>query len=153
MVHGVTAEQIATHDEKLQADRFAAVDVAGYIGQDNGSPGEQYCGIWVRQVTDEDEALCYVGASKAEHKSIYEAIEKAGFPFWHTLQSFRGVDGQQKRCGVRTKGKGYSTFSSEQTPSEYGQQKYLSEILSDIDLSNAANIESLSGCRNCRSSG
>jgi formylglycine-generating enzyme required for sulfatase activity len=63
----------------LRAEGFVAVDVAGYVAQGDGTPVELCCGIWGKRADDDEDTRFYVGASAAEHKSIYDEIKDAGY--------------------------------------------------------------------------
>ena len=141
LTHGLSAEDIRRRDEDLRTGGFMPVDVAGYVAGENGKPAEHYAAVWVKRATDEEDARMYVAVSDAEHKTIYGAIEKEGFAVEQSLQAFRGVDGQQKYCGVKLKSDDESTLTWNKIPSMYEGMEYLDKTQWDIDVGNAAQTQ------------
>jgi len=137
MAHGFSSDEIRKRDEQLRADCLVPVDVAGYVTTNDGTPSERYAAVWVQRSADDEDARMYA-ASYAEHKTIYQAIEKEGFEFQQSLQAFRGLDGQQKYCGVKRKSSGTSISTWNNIPHTYEGMEYLDKTQWDIDVSNAS---------------
>ena len=138
MAHGLSAEEIRKRDEELRAEGFMPVDVAGYVATLEEGPVEHYAAVWVKRTTDEEDARMYVAVSDAEHTAVYQAIKKEGFEYEHSLQAFRGLDGQQRYCGTRTKTGGTSTFTRNDIPRAYEGKEYPDKTQWDIDISHVA---------------
>jgi len=137
LAHSLSADEIRKRDEELQVEGVMPIDVAGYIA----TPVEHYAAVWGKRATDEEDARMYVAVSDAEHTAVDQAIKKEGFEYQQSLQAFRGLDGQQKYCGVRTKTGGTSTFTRDNDPHTYEGKEYLDKTQWDIDVSNAGGIQ------------
>ena len=138
LMTGQSVEAIQKVDEEQRLAGFTVVDVAGYIGQAEGKPAELYAGVWVKQTHSSEEARIYAGVAHADHKSVDGALQDQGFRFHHSLQGYRGLDGEQKYCGVKTKSKDKSSSSWNQTPAALEAKSYSDKIAWDIDVSHAA---------------
>jgi len=134
---GLPADEIRKVDEELRAEGFMPVDAAGYVTTEAGKLVENYVAVWVKRADDHEDARLYVAAPYEEHKAIYAELEKAGFLFHHSLQEFRGSDGQQKYCGVKFKSDEKSTFTWNNFASVYEGKEYLDRTHWDIAVSNA----------------
>jgi formylglycine-generating enzyme required for sulfatase activity/Flp pilus assembly protein TadD len=136
-----SSESMLTQDESMRSDGFVAVDVAGCLGSLDSQLTEQYTGLWVRQEFEEEDARIYVGISFDQRMEAYAELSKAGYTFWHSLQGFRGLNGKQKYCGVRTKANGTGIGFLNLSVSEYADKLYLDRIPWDIDLGQAGEPE------------
>ena len=72
--------------------------------------------------------------------TVYTALEQDGYGFQHSLQEFRGLDGQLKLSGVGTKSDGIGNWWWGQTVKQLEEKVYLDKVHWDIDLSNAASV-------------
>jgi hypothetical protein len=138
MAHALSAEEIRKRDEELRAEGFMPVDVAGYVATLEEGPVEHYAAVWVKRTTDEEDARMYVAVLDAELTAVYQAIKKEGFEYEHSLQAFRGLDGQQRYCGTRTKTGGTSTFTRNDSPRAYEGKEYPDKTQWDINISYVA---------------
>lgn len=141
LAHSLSADEIIKRDEELQVEDLMPVDVAGYVATLEEGPVEHYAAVWVKRATDDENARMHVVASSAEHKTAREVNEKEGFVFQHSVQAFRGLDGQKKYCGVRLESDETSTSTWNNVPSEYEGKEYLDKTQWDIDVGNAANTQ------------
>lgn len=137
---GATAESIRQQDEQQRANGFVAIDVAGYIGEVDGKSVELYAALWMQQQDESEDARLYVGADHAEHKEVYQQLEQEGFKFQHALQAFRGLDGEQSVCGVKTKSTSRWSSYWQQQAAEFDSQAYLDKIAWDIDPCQAGTV-------------
>ena len=119
-----------------------AVDVAGYVGETDDQPAELYAGVWVKKARETEDARIYAGAAYADHKTVYGELEKQGFKFHHSLQGYRGLDGQQKYCGVKSKATERGNWSWNHTTSQLEAKEYFDKIAWDLDPSNAPRVPS-----------
>ena len=130
-------EAIQQEDEKQRREGFVAVDVAGYLGQTK-EPAEYYACVWMKKSAASGDARIYAGAAYADHKSVNDELVKDGFKHQDALQGFRGLEGEQKYCGIKTNTSGSASWSSNQTRTEFEDKAYLDKIIWDIDASNAS---------------
>jgi len=140
LLHGLTAEAIRQRDEEFRNKGFVPLDVAGYVGEAEEEPAEQYGGIWVKRHTDEEDARMYVGATSPDSSKVLKTFSKTGYNVRNSLQSYQGLDGQQKYCGVMSNTGGTSYGSLNSSPTDYENKKYLDRISWDINISNAAKM-------------
>lgn len=139
LVHGLSAADLRKRDEELRGSGHVPVDVAGYTAEEHGVPAEKYLGLWVKRLTDAEDARPYMGVAEADLASTSEALQKAGFPCQRCLQSFRGVGGQQKYCGVQSQGEDARkrSWSWNEAETEFENQRTLHKLFWDIEISEA----------------
>ncbi|MEZ6127570.1 MAG: protein kinase [Planctomycetaceae bacterium] len=135
-------DSILDKDETQRNDGFVAVDVAGYLGEQEGQSAELYAAVWVERQNSDQDARIYAGVSFEKHEEAYGELEKAEYQFQQALQGFRGLDGNQLYCGVKSNSGGGGVWSWNQTVAELDAEQYVDEIHWDIDPSRAAVPES-----------
>lgn len=133
-----SVDSILEKDATQAKDGFVAVDVAGYLGEQDGQPAELYAAVWAERQSDREETRIYVGVPSGQHKEAYGDLENAGYKFQQTLQGFRGLGGNQLYCGVKSKSGGDGSWSWNQTVAELDGKLYPDKIHWDIDPSRAA---------------
>ena len=102
---GASPGSIVDMDQTHRGDRFAPLDVAGYVGTGDGKASELYAAIWVAAEVADEDVRFYAGVSDRENMAANGESESA---HWQSLHSFRALDGEQKYCGVSTQSAGQS---------------------------------------------
>jgi formylglycine-generating enzyme required for sulfatase activity len=136
--NGLSADAIQQRDAEQLAEGFVAVDIAGYIGESDGTPAELYSILWMKKRDDTEDTHFFIGATNAEYNAAYLALTKDGYTFQHSLQVYRSLDGQARYSGVKTKASETSRLSSQQTAAVFESKEYFDMIHWDIDLSNSS---------------
>lgn len=135
---GLSKDDIQNKDKEQRKQGFVAVDVAGYVGVTGETEAELYAAVWQQKSSDSEDAHLYAGATgNTEHKAAYQAWDADGFKFQQALQSFRGLDGQQRYSGVRTKREGKGTWTWGKTVAEFEDREYFDRVAWDLDVNNA----------------
>lgn len=130
-------DSMLTQDELMRSDGFVAVDVAGCRCSIDDQLTEQYTGLWVKQEFEEEDARICVGVSQGQHTETHKELKGAGYGFQHSLQGFRGLNGKQKYCGVRTKVSGVGNWFGNIFGSEMDYTFFIDKIHWDIDAGQA----------------
>ena len=133
-----SVDSILEKDATQAEDGFVAVDVAGYLGEQDGQPAELYAAVWAERENEREETRIDVGVPSGQHREAYGELENAGYKFQQTLQGFRGLDGNQRYCGVKSNSGGVGSWSWNQTVAELDGKLYPDKIHWDIDPSRAA---------------
>ena len=93
---GLTTDEVRQHDERNKKDKLLPVDVAGYLGIDNGGkPTDSYAALWVEK-SGNDDARLYVGITADEADEFEDKLkEEKLIP--RTLHAMIGSEGRT-RC-------------------------------------------------------
>jgi serine/threonine protein kinase/formylglycine-generating enzyme required for sulfatase activity/tetratricopeptide (TPR) repeat protein len=96
---GLTASEVRQQDERNKKDKFIPVDVAGYLGTDEGGkPTDRYAALWVEKSGD-DDARSYAGVTSEEQTEVQDRLKEAKL-VPRTQQAMIGPDGRTRYCSV-----------------------------------------------------
>ncbi len=141
MFHGMAAEQIMQIDRQQRSKGMSAIDVAGYLENQQGEAKEHFVGIWRKHWNGQVGARVWVGLSETGMDLAMKALIKQGFLGQQSLQSYLDTDGQVKYCGVRNR---VDALNHRRwlgmDPVEISEKEYLGKACWDIDLRPAQEI-------------
>jgi formylglycine-generating enzyme required for sulfatase activity/tetratricopeptide (TPR) repeat protein len=104
------------------------------ISQD-GDLTERYAAVWAEPSSEQDTARMYVATSADDHEALCDDLSDEGLGVQRSLQTFRGVDGLHRYCGVRAKVGVASSTAVDQVPPEYERNQRLGQVQWDVSVS------------------
>jgi CHAT domain-containing protein len=98
---GATAEAVSRIDRTYRAEGFLAVDVAGYIAEEQGRAVDRYCATWeaAGDGLKGQKADLYVGVPDNERNTVSDRMAAADL-VPSTMHRFLGADSSPKNSGV-----------------------------------------------------
>ena len=133
----LSSEAVLAEDEKQRLDGFVPLDVAGYVAQVDGHQSERFVALWTETLEESEAARVFAGVLYEDMATIHQTLKRSGYEYTHSLQAFRGLDGQRQFCGVLVKDSHASLLNYNLSAKSLSQTDYLHKTFWDLDPSRA----------------
>ncbi len=99
--------------------------------------------LWIKQDAAEEESRMHLGSTTYDElKNDYGKLEKDGFPYQEMLQQFRGLDGNARYGGIKSKRSGIGSWHWDHGPTQYADREYLDKVQCDVSIAVSSVVES-----------